>query len=672
MSSPHRLGFATITLLTLLVATEAPLAAAAGLWTPAGPEGGGPQVIAAAPGSAARLYAAFPWGQYQGLETLVMRSSDGGATWQESNGGLEGERITALAVDPLGSGRVFAVAAVAGCSSDDPGGVYRTEDAGAHWQLAATSEALGLACASGLLALPDAVLVGTRTGVARSTDGGATWQAIPLAIAPDGVHTLLRDPFDARVLYAAGARARFKSMDGGLSWTALDDPASRAVTRVQALAISRSDPGTLYEYGLPSSLSRSRDGGATWGEAMAAPETNSIYTVPLLVDPQNPETVYVGAPTGLWVSRDGGTTFQLLRQSLPEMNPTRTRYSGVNDLELDAGQKILLAAPKGLWSSLDAGFHWTAAALHGVHANEIRFLRFDPFNPRHFLFTSFDSLYESRDGGTAFAPLAAPQPGILQTIQFDPFHRERLVALVAQDDGQHPATTRIFTSADGGHSWVASSLAPAGASDLTVATPDALVAIVGGKIFLRQGNGVWRRRIEVGPADGRGFFSFKTILADPYREGALFALGFDSALHGSTVPVFYRSLDAGLHWALWHEDSTVLAFDPLQTGFAYTGESGKFFRVRISNGGDQQIGRLTTLDTVTALLIDRSDPQTFYAGTGNSGVLVSHDRARHWSLPAPGLPLAGKAPVTALEQDRANPLRLYATPVTGGLWRLDL
>jgi hypothetical protein len=203
-------------------------------------------------------------------------------------------------------------------------------------------------------------------------------------------------------------------------------------------------------------------------------------------------------------------------------------------------------------------------------------------------------------------------------------------------------------------------------------TPDSLVATAGDKIFQRQGNGLWRRKIVVGPSDGRGFFTFQSLLADPRRPGVLFALGFDNALHGSTVPVLYRSLDAGLHWMLWFRGSEALAFDPARADFAYTADVGRIFRVRISNGGDQQIGRLDPLANVKALAVDRRDAKTFYAATQFLGVRVSHDSARHWSVLAPGLPLGGLVTVTDLEQDRANPRRLYATPETGGLWRLDL
>jgi len=657
----------------LLAFAASPLTAATGIWTPFGPEGGGPQLIAADPRSASTLYAAFPWGPYPEAETLVMRTDDGGTSWQESNGGLEGKRVIALAVDPQSSGAAFAVVAVQGCFSSDPGGVYRTADAGAHWELAATAQNLvGLACASSVLAVSDAVLVGTRDGVTRSSDGGATWQQIPLPPTQDGIHTLLRDPGDERILYAASLSALFKSVDGGLSWTTLDDPAAHLNRPITGLAISRSDPGTLYEYG--GSIWRSRDGGATWSAAMTgAPAGDGFYRVPLQVDPRNPDTVFLGATNGVWASRDGGATFHLLHRGLPDAGLDLGTFSGVTALELDAAQRILLGTPTGLWSSTDAGFHWTAAALHGVHANAIEFLRFDPFDGRHLVFTNFLTLLETRDDGETFAPLSLPRPGVLQAIEFDPFQKGRLVALTVQGDAEHSPRYRVFASTDGGHQWSAPSSAPQGASDLTVPVPNSLLVAAGNRIYLRQGaGGAWRKELQIEASDGRGFFSFVRLFSDPYRAGTFFALGFDNHLHGASVPVLYRSLDAGLHWKLWQDAANTLTFDPLQANIAYTESGGTIYRKRIDTGGAQRLGRISPLDLLTALLVDRGDPQTFYAATENSGILVSHDLARHWSLLAPGLPLAGTDPVTDLEQDRADPHRLIATPVTGGLWKLDL
>jgi photosystem II stability/assembly factor-like uncharacterized protein len=657
----------SLPLLVAILLAAFPWSAAAARWVPVGPEGGAVQVIAAAPSSVERLYAAFQWGPY-GFDTLVMRSDDGGASWQEGNGGLEGERIIALAVDPQDADVAFAVAAIQGCFSDDPGGVYRTEDAGAHWQRVATSNDVGgLACGAGLLALPDAVLVGAGYGVARSTDGGTTWQAIPLEPSPGDVHTLVRDPVDEDVVYAAGWHARFKSTDGGLTWTPLAEPARLSGVWVTGFAVAPSDRETLYEYGNSHTLWRSRDGGASWEEVGAAPETDNLYGVPLLVDAHDPDTLFIGTESGPWVSRDGGATFEPLRQGLPALGPDRTAFYGIPDLEADAGGRILLGAPKGLFASTDAGLHWTAEPLHGVHGNVIRFLRFDPFEPRRLLFTSFDTLFETRDGGTTYAPLPAP-PGILQAIEFDPFRRGRLLALTILANGEQ-YVLRLFASLDGGRHWGAPSAMPFAttsvfSADLAVPAPNAVLVTLGNRIYRIQGK----------PTDeDRGWFTFDDIVRDPYRKDTLFALGMDNALHGGATPILYRSLDAGRTWSRWQDNASLnnLAFDPSRPDSVYLSHGADIYRHSITGPGSRRIGRITPPAFPSVLLVDRSDPKTFFAATAPYDVLVSPDSAKHWSLLAPGLPLSGKAAVTLLEQDRVNPLRLYAVPATGGLWRVD-
>jgi photosystem II stability/assembly factor-like uncharacterized protein len=667
-----------IPLLVSILLGAVPLSAAAARWVPVGPEGGAVQVIAPSPSSAERLYAAFQWGPY-GFDTLVMRSDDGGASWHEANGGLEGERIIALAVDPQDPDRAFAVAAIQGCFSDDPGGVYRTEDAGAHWQRVATSDDVGgLACGTGLLVLPDAVLVGTGYGVARSTDGGTTWQAIPLTPTPGDVHTLQRDPVDEDVLYAAGWQARFKSTDGGGTWSLIEDPARPSGVWVTGLAVAPSDPETLYEYGINHTLWRSRNGGASWEETGAAPETDNLYGVPLLIDPHDPDTLFLGTESGFWVSRDGGATFAPLRQGLPALGPDSTAFYGLPDLEADAEGRILLGTPKGLFVSTDAGRHWTAEPLHGVHGNAIGFLRFDPFEPRRLLFTSFDTLFETRDGGTTFAPLPSP-PGILQAIEFDPFRRGRLLALTVLQDGEQRLALRLLTSLDGGHHWGAPSPTPFSgsfaAAALAVPAPNVVVVTSENRIYRREGASVaWRKVLQAKPTDeDRGWFTFEGMVRDPYRKDTLFAYGLDHFLHAGVIANLYRSLDAGRTWSRWQENATLssLAFDLSRPDSVYLTHGADIYRHSIEGSGSRRIGRITPPAFPAVLLVDRSDPKTFFAATAAYDVLVSGDGAKHWSLLAPGLPLSGVAPVTVLEQDRVNPLRLYAVPVTGGLWRVD-
>jgi hypothetical protein len=306
-----------------------------------------------------------------------------------------------------------------------------------------------------------------------------------------------------------------------------------------------------------------------------------------------------------------------------------------------------------------------------VHANPVRLLRSDPFDPRRLVFTSLDTLYETRDGGATWAPLSLPASGILKAIEFDPFHPGRLLALAFVSDGEHQPVTQLSVSADGGRHWGAPATVPSPAFALAVPAPDVLLLASANRIFRREGRGAWRKLIEVAPSDERGAFTFDKIIPDPYDRDVLFARGLDFQLHAGTTPVFYRSLDGGRRWTRWYEGSSALAFDPLRHNLVYAEKTSDIFRYLIAGAGARRIGRLTPRDFANDLLVDRRDTDTFFAATTGHGVLASSDGAAHWAPLAPGLPLGGLVPVTDLEQDRLKPWRLYATPSTGGLWRLD-
>jgi hypothetical protein len=311
-----------------------------------------------------------------------------------------------------------------------------------------------------------------------------------------------------------------------------------------------------------------------------------------------------------------------------------------------------------------------------VHGNTVRFLRFDPFEPRRLLLTSFDSLFETRNGGATFARLSLPS-GILQAIEFDPFRRGRLFAVTygVDPDGTYPPQTTLYASLDGGRHWGDSSTVPGSATSLAVPAPNVVLVASANRIYRQEGaSTTWRKVLQGIPTDpDRGWFTFESIVRDPYRKDTLFALGLDHFLHGGAIPVLYRSLDAGRTWRVWRGNTSLnsLAFDPARPDSVYLMHGADIFRHSINGSGLRLIGRITPPASPSVLLVDRSNPNTFFAATAAYDVLVSTDTAKHWSLLAPGLPLSGQAPVTVLEQDRVNPLRLYAVPVTGGLWRVD-
>src|SRR5690349_549900 len=61
-----------------------------------------------------------------------------------------------------------------------------------------------------------------NVGVLKSTDGGATWRAADSETVPAWASSLVIDPQNSDIVYAAGYTGVFKSVDGGLTWSVLE------------------------------------------------------------------------------------------------------------------------------------------------------------------------------------------------------------------------------------------------------------------------------------------------------------------------------------------------------------------------------------------------------------------------------------------------------------------
>ena len=93
------------------------------------------------------------------------------------------------------------------------------------------------------------------------------------------------------------------SPDAGTSWLRHRAPFPLN-SRIQALAVHPTAPHTLFAGG-DTGLFVSRDGGATW-EQLASPEAlPTIWS--LAIDPVDPSILFAGTrPAGVYRSRDGG------------------------------------------------------------------------------------------------------------------------------------------------------------------------------------------------------------------------------------------------------------------------------------------------------------------------------------------------------------------------------
>ncbi len=207
-----------------------------------------------------------------GEDGVLLRSSDGGATWSLRDSGSTRHL------------RALSRAANTGWAVGDGGTVLRSSDAGLTWtaQNAGSVQQLrGVA----VLDAQHAWAVGDGGVVLVTTDGGATW-----ARHAAGVERLHAVVFaDAlRGLAVGQGGAIVQSADGGQSWTAVD---SGTGAQLCAVALSGS---SAWAAGDAGTLLRSTDGGATWA-SVATGATGALRAVR-----------FRNASEG-WAVGDGGT-----------------------------------------------------------------------------------------------------------------------------------------------------------------------------------------------------------------------------------------------------------------------------------------------------------------------------------------------------------------------------
>ncbi len=321
-------------------------------------DGAGNAYVVGTEGSSGFLNGSFPITPGNLYPGGVFISSNAGNNWAKSGAGLLHPQVYSLAVDPSAPNRIYA---------GTGHGVARSSDGGATWN--ATAQALptidGQApqIAIGyILALavnpvsPSTLYAGTFEGVYQSLNAGTNWTlsstGLVTSFVVPGVRAIAMDPVTPSTLYAGTAAGVFTSTNSATNWlatsTGLDTP------NVQALAIDPHAPATLYAATL-GGVYRSANQGGLW-TAFNNGLTN-LFCLALAIDPQTSSTLYVGTTDGLFKSTDRGTNWTLLPLGLGDTNGIQ-----VNTIALDPTTPATLYAgtDQGTFKSANGGLTWNA------------------------------------------------------------------------------------------------------------------------------------------------------------------------------------------------------------------------------------------------------------------------------------------------------------------------
>ena len=277
----------------------------------------------------------------------VWRSTDYGLSWTNiTDRKLPGasDSIGAIAVAPSDPKVIYVGTGESDIRNDliTGDGVFRSDDAGRHWQAAGLTDSHTISALAIDPHNPDVVYASSMghvfrpnsvRGVFKSTDGGKTWKRILYVDEKTGAIDLVMDPQNPQVLYAAMWQAYrtpwklddggpgsglYKSVDGGAHWTEISRHPGFPQEMLGRIGVSvaASDPQVVYAIvqAKDGGIFRSDDGGAAWHRVNSnwSLRQRGYYYMSLYVDPTDPDTVYAPQVQALWVSRDGGKTFAKL------------------------------------------------------------------------------------------------------------------------------------------------------------------------------------------------------------------------------------------------------------------------------------------------------------------------------------------------------------------------
>jgi photosystem II stability/assembly factor-like uncharacterized protein len=311
----------------------------------------------------------------------VLRSSDGGQTWSESNAGFVNRSIARILPDPATPGRLL----IGELFEGRVGGFYMYDNPGNDWVKLKPQDIPGVGMLS-LFELPGqrGRIAGTARGAFLRHDPSSGWVGLPGPISGLTVYDLAAD--------GAGEWV-FAGTNDGVYRARMDDlrfekpPRYNFIPRVFSLLASNNNSGPIFA-GTHFGVLRSTDSGATWQfSSRGIPDHTIVQS--LVSAPGKENHLLACTSAGLYESRDAGNTWERFRDG-------RLGVSVSSVIFLDPSGRRILAADNtfgGVLLSEDAGSHWEKIE-DPEFSSPIRTLAQDPLQPSIiFLGTGTEGVY---------------------------------------------------------------------------------------------------------------------------------------------------------------------------------------------------------------------------------------------------------------------------------------
>lgn len=528
----------------------------------------------------------------------------------------------------------------------------------------------------------DRMYLSTLDGqIYTSSDGSRSWRLLVNLNKPELVlDQLFVDSRDSRIIYTSGHRGVnpggfFKTTDGGLTWKEASELKTEAI---HSMTQSKFDPNILL-VGSSNGVWQSKDSGDSWQRL--ASTTSPVNVDSLAMDPRNQTTMYAGTFWRPYKSTDAGRSWRLIKNgmiddsdvfaiTIDSKNPDHiiaSACSGIYESQ-NAGEKwskiqgipsqsrrtrdilqhptmpgtIYAATTEGFWMSSNGGKNW---AMTTQRALEINSIAVHPAEPnRVFLGTNNYGILVSHDGGRNFSPANGNFTSrFTYSITPDVQQPNRFYAIT------HNVGTGggfFFYSNDAGMSWLPARNLEINRDKPFVVTQNPANPSV---MYLGTNLGIFHS-IDRGES-----WTKLTPPKPPAKPKA--KRGAKAAAKPKTPPPPPVDPAAPVVVPAITEKVKVMEFMPGTAGGVLAATDSGLYRSLDPTKGWERVpfgGGLN--ENVMTVYINPDRPETIWAGTATSGVVVSRDGGKTWAQ-AGGAP--DGVPVSAITSDPKRPDYIY-------------
>jgi photosystem II stability/assembly factor-like uncharacterized protein len=341
----------------------------------------------------------------------VMRSENGGHTWNLTVQGLPSRGLTSLVANPEHPQELYV-------ATDDWRGVLQSLDGGETWNFYDYGGEIFGAMVSEIAytkANQGTLIAGTEDGrILIHHRNSSNWQLV-LGLSKGTINELEVAPSNDQKVYAGTSRGIvLHSQDGGEKWEVLGQPANEF--NIRAMAIAPDDSSRLYvsAYGNGGhTIWKSKDGGLTWemvpGIGLPRTKIKSLEAIG-----QHPYHLYAATSDGLFLSQDGGINWEQepLDAPLAHIKKISLNSQTSTPVYVAVGGSIYVNSGS-IYKDPQADHQWIRG--EGLRAETVRTLVVDPTNPRvayaGVLLLGEWSVFMTEDGGRTWQRTTPPPMG---------------------------------------------------------------------------------------------------------------------------------------------------------------------------------------------------------------------------------------------------------------------